>query len=475
MEELLSVHEKRGPDFVEAARARCDLERRLFPAQKLTAEGEEEEEDQKELPPEDELEDSEEKHAEEEMQNEGEIPNLIGDMKFINEVGIGLLPRETFLLQKSIERLITRKPLQTARFWGKVQGAEHDYYVCEAEYNEGDRPQRALEEEEKGEVPDDEKEVKVPMEPGDEGVGPNTYCYFVLPHLGGKWALLPDVTPQQIVASRSIRQLFSGNLDAPVFAPAGRFDGTERELLRCLIARIAHSCTLAPKGLYAPEEQPEEDQPLESTAPIALNEEWVAKPIRGPAHFLHRLPAILPQGRVAFWAPESEEEDKEREKHIERGPPILRPITEDEELPGGIPSWSTKWVKMGAVRLFWLRSNAWPGLSIVASPNADRMVMHYYGWGTKVTPPLKWPPLPEPKKKPAPVVEEEEEEEEDFGEHRERNPEEEEPTESDETPPPAKAAGPARPAAAAKPAAKPPPESESDETGTYGGSAYSDL
>jgi radial spoke head protein 4A len=155
---------------------------------------------------------------------------------------------------------------------------------------------------------------------------------FVLSHLGGKWTLLPDVTPQQIVASRSIRQLFTGNLDAPVFAPPGRFEGNEGELLRTLIARITHSCTLAPKGLYSPDETPEEDQPLESTTAITQNEEWVAKPVSGPAHFLHRLPAILPQGRVEFWMPESEEEDKERDKKIERGPPILRPITEDELL-----------------------------------------------------------------------------------------------------------------------------------------------
>jgi radial spoke head protein 4A len=459
IEELLSLQIKRCPDFISASAARCELERRLFQTQKLTAEGEEEEEDQKEAQPQDEQDEGEEKHPEEEVTNEGEIPNLIGDMRFMNQVGIGLLPRETCLLQKSIERLVTKKPLQGARFWGKVQGAEHDYYICEADFNEGERPQKASEEEDKGENPDAEKIVKVPIEQD----GPNTNVYFALPYLGGKWVLLPDVTPQQIVASRSIRQLFTGNLDAPVLAPDGRFDGTEKELLRCLIARIVHSCTLAPKGLYAPEEQVEEDQTLESTAVIIANEEWVGKPITGASHFLHRLPAILPQGRVEFWAPETEEEDKEREKHIERGPPILRPITEDEELPGNIPSWSTKWVLLGISRVFWLRSNAWPGLNIVTSPNADKIVMHYYGWGIKATPPLEWPSLPEPKKKPVPVVEEEEEEEEDKGEKKEKNPEEEEQAESEDLPT-RKKAGAAPPKEA--------PASDGDESGTYGDSTY---
>jgi hypothetical protein len=86
-----------------------------------------------------------------------------------------------------------------------------------------------------------------------------------------------------------------------------------------LIARIVHLCTFAPKGLYAPEEQPKEDQPLESTAAIVQNEDWVAKSVTGPVHFLHRLPAILPRGRVEFWAPQSEEDDKEHDKKIEEG------------------------------------------------------------------------------------------------------------------------------------------------------------
>jgi hypothetical protein len=175
-DELLALHEKHGPDFVEATRAHAELERKLFTAQKLTAEGEEEEEeDQKEAPPEDEADETEERHPEEEVQNEGEVPNLVGDMRFINQIGIGLTPRETYLLQKSIERLITKKPLQNARFWGKVQGAEHDYYICEAEFNEGDRPQKATEEEEKGENPDEDKLPKAPME---QETGPNTNVYF---------------------------------------------------------------------------------------------------------------------------------------------------------------------------------------------------------------------------------------------------------------------------------------------------------
>lgn len=388
-----------APDFIAAGKTKSRLESLLFLRQKLTAEGEEEEDTKEEQPEEA----SEEKHEEEEMHNEGEVPNTPSDMRFIAPTGIGLNERETILLQRAIEKLITSKPLATARFWGKVMGVERDYYIVECEFNDGERPHADTpEEEEKNEEDKTEKEPKAPME---DDSGPNTMNYFVCTALGGKWTLLPDVTPQQIVASRSIRQLFSGSLEADVLAPPGRFDGKEKELLRAFIARVTHSCTLAPKGQYNPEEEPEEDMPLESNAPIVLDEEWQPTPVTGMEHFLHRLPCILPQGRTEFWAPEAEEE--EEEPVPEKGVPILTPITEDEPIDG-TPSWSVRILQLPE-KLYWLRSNAWPGLSIVSNDNASRMVMHYYGWGMKATPPVEWPPLWEPKKKPKRVEEEEEE------------------------------------------------------------------
>jgi hypothetical protein len=143
--------------------------------------------------------------------------------------------------------------------------------------------------------------------------------------------------------------------------------------------------------------------------------------VTGLGHFLHRLPAILPQGRTEFWSPDAEEEEKDRV--VEKGPPILRPLTLDEPIGTDTPSWTFKIFEAPA-KLFWLRSNAWPGLKIVSSPNADRLVMHYYGWGSKETPPLEWPPLPEPKKKPKPRSEEEEEDRREGGTPKKKDPSE---------------------------------------------------
>ena len=390
-----------GPDFAAAARVNARLAINLFSRQKLTAEGEDEEEDTKEENHE------EEAHEEEETRNEGEVPNTPADMRFVASVGIGLSERETVLLQGAIEKLIRSRPLESARFWGKVMGVIRDYYIVSAEFHDGERPHAAASEEE------DHADQQMPME---EDSGPNASCYFVCTALGGSWTLLPDVTPQQIVASRSIRQMFTGDLNADVIAPPGRFDGKEKELLRAFIARVTHSCTLAPRGKFKPEEEPEEDAPLASNAPIEEVEEWEPKEVSGMSHFLHRLPCILPQGRTEFWAPEAEEEEKEPEREI--GVPILTPITEDS------PEWSMRVIALPE-KVYWLRSNAWPGLSVVTNHDASRMVMMYFGWGMKGTPPVEWPPLEEPKKK-AKKTEEEEEEEVKQNENENENEDEDE-------------------------------------------------
>jgi radial spoke head protein 4A len=432
---FLALREKSGPDFLAAAAVKSRIRSFLFPTQKLTAEGEEEEENGKEKQEEGGGgEEAEDKHHEEESNNDGEVPNVIGEMAFMSQFGVGLNPQETVLVQLATERLLRKKPLSVVRFWGKVFGADRDYYVWEAEYNEGARPHAESKEEEDKERKEDQPE-KVANAPLEEDSGPNQFSYFVCNFLGRTPDLLPDVTPKQIVASRSIKQMFTGHGDAPVIAPPGRFEGTEQHLLRAVIARIVHSCTIAIEGMYRPEEEPEEDVPLESTSSIVLNEEWAPRPIVGLDSFVHRLPAILPQGRVEFWAPEAEEEEKERP--AEKGPPILGPISADERM-GDVPSWSLRsvdvvapiaWaqppipgvsvdagskrgeshVKPETGKLFWLRSNAWPGLYVVASGTTDRIVMHYYGWAAKAGKPLEWPPIPEPKKKPPPAKEEEEE------------------------------------------------------------------
>ena len=445
-EKKLVFNEKLGPNFVEIGKITSRLRTNLFPKQKLTAEGEEEDEEpQQEGENEGDGEEAE-KPEEETVNENGEYPNLVSDMEWMNQVGVGLTRDETELLQLALHKLIQTNPLDNARFWGKINTIQGDYYIAEVTYSADSRPsaEAPQEEEDKGEEPK-EKEEKEPLAPMEEDSGPNTFCYFVCTALGKRWVRLPDIKPHQIAQSRSIRQRFSGNLSTPVLAPPGRFDGNEGTLLRATIARMYHSTTLAPKGKYVPEEgyPEEEDQRLASNAALTEVEEWSGKPINNPlTGFVHRVPYLLPQGRTEEWVPETEEEqDEEKKPTGPVYPSILRPIGEDEpvgnhpkpQLPEGqepedipenikaqsfdgfqIPSWTVRTEKLPkkGQKLFWLRSNTWPGMNILSSETGDKMVQMYFGDGLKVEPPLDWPPAWKPKPKPAPPKEEEEKEEE---------------------------------------------------------------
>ena len=372
----------------------------LFARQRLTAEGEEEEDDKEET-------EDQEEHEEPEEENEGEFSNLLEEMRLLEIAGLGLPENETRLLQLSINRLIKSKPLETARFWGKFETTTGCYYIAEAEFKEGERPRgdeeaETDETEEKPEENENPEDQPVPME---EDSGPNQYSYFALTQFGGTWHLLPDVLPRQIVASRSIRQMLSGDLKHPVEAPEGRFEGVEENLLRCQIARMSHTGSIAPAGLWVPEEEPEEDQELDSNAPISENEEYEYKPINSLSQYVHRLPCILPQGRVEFYIPEGIDEEDLPEP--EKGPPILRPLSQDEPV-GRYPPWCFKQIN-GLKRCNVIRSLVWPGLYIVSTEKGEKLYMVYFGWGMKATDPLPWPPLPEPK--PVETPEEDEEEE----------------------------------------------------------------
>ncbi|KAH0786112.1 radial spoke head protein 4 A [Histomonas meleagridis] len=387
---LLNLHQQGCPDFVAISKAKSRIQTQLFPKERLTAEVEEEEEINEQL----EGETPENHEEEEEEPNEGEVPNVISDMKFLHEVGLGLTTHETILLQLSIQKLIRSHPISTARFWGKVNGVERDYYIVEVEFHEGSRPHpETNEEEDTNNNPD-----TIPIE---EETGPNTYNYFVCNTLGGKWTLLPDIEPIQISSSRCIKQMFTGDLNAEVNSPPNRFKGTEKELLRSFIARVYHSCTISPKGQYISEEEPEEDLPLYSNAPIVLNEEHEFKALKGMEDFVHRTAFLLPQGRVDYYHPINEEEEKNENEEemlndIEVGPPILRSIVEDEPINGNIPSWS---IRVNNDKIFWLRSNTWPGLNVVSNYNGERVINVYFGWGMKATEAEEWPPLIEKENK----------------------------------------------------------------------------
>jgi hypothetical protein len=80
---------------------------------------------------------------------------------------------------------------------------------------------------------------------GTEGI--NRYIYWVSNSIMEDWYELPDITHEQLVASRNFKYQFTGILDAKVRG-FSYFPGKESHLLKCQIIRIMHSCNIVPDG-----------------------------------------------------------------------------------------------------------------------------------------------------------------------------------------------------------------------------------
>lgn len=117
--------------------------------------------------------------------------------------GVGFGEQETYRLQKSIKKLATDTQASDIRFFGKILGTKQDYYVVEATVEGGDDEEG--DDEEKG----PEFELK--------GSGVNKFTYFVAANSLADWAKLPDLSPQEIEASRQIKVSFTGDLERNIY------------------------------------------------------------------------------------------------------------------------------------------------------------------------------------------------------------------------------------------------------------------
>lgn len=227
---------------------------------------------------------------------------------------------------KSLKQLATTTAATNVRLWGKIHGSETDYYIAEGVF--------------------DGNQIEEP--PADfeaRGSGVNKFVYWACNNPLTQWTQLPDLLPKDIKAARSIKVNFSGNLERTITTNPFFF-GKEKHFLRAQVARISHSTTLAPKGLYRTVEDNErdiedntpEDGPIKlpSTQDMAKPESWV-----------HYSQNILLCNRLTHMEPEADEnEDPEvLKKRIEAADPFerrLKPINLDAKVKGGLPAWTVK-------------------------------------------------------------------------------------------------------------------------------------
>lgn len=249
----------------------------------------------------------------------GMVPDLLEDSYVYQWAGIGFGQQEVYRLQKSLKKLAADTGAGSLRFWGMIRGTKQDYYIAEGE----------LAEEGEGE---DER----PADFEAPGSGVNASTYWVSHSTYGAWNKLPHLSPNDIRAARTIKVLFTGDLERTIFTNPYFFE-KEKVYLRAQIARISHSTTLTPKGLWRTTE--DDPRALEENAPeegeitlpttMAMNNE---------AMWVHLKDGILGNCRTKHLEPTDPPEDADPEelmKQIIAADPFdakLKPVASDNKV-----------------------------------------------------------------------------------------------------------------------------------------------
>ncbi|XP_019949301.2 radial spoke head protein 4 homolog A-like [Paralichthys olivaceus] len=350
---------------------------------------------------------------------ESPLPNLNEIGFYLEQVGSGLCRDEMQMIFLALKQLVKSQELLRCRLWGKILGRESNYIVAETECREEEEEEEQISKEEEREAETQEYDQNemdslpkstykpppvVPKEP--IGTGANKFVYYVCKEPGLPWVKLPSVSPAQIVVARQIRKFFSGKLDAPInsYPP---FPGNEANYLRAQIARISAGTQISPQGFFqtVEEESDEEDEEPQNSYKVNPDFESILAAEMALSNWVHHIQHILPQGRCTWMnmavepkdsieegeTEETEEEPDEPE--AEFGPPLLTPLSQDEEM-FNTPPWSSRLsstlISQYAIAV--LRSNLWPGaIAYACGKKFDNI---YIGWGLKYVGEGYSPPAP---------------------------------------------------------------------------------
>ncbi len=247
---------------------------------------------------------------------------------------------------------------------------------------------------------------------GEDGLNKN--IYYVTNDLTDEWIELPDVRPSLLRGARKIRYVFTGNLKRQIITNP-HFNGTEKDYLRCQIARISFNTNIVPSINHYKVAEP--DAPYK---PLEKNEE--AKPMKindclNIKNWIHFQPAILKEGRINHFereVPEGiEDPDAYKKSFIAKDPfdKRMKSIADDQPLPSSIPNiklpaWKTQYVYDDKIytnpniklnpdeedpnnqkdntanyTIICIRSLRWPGAHLIRYKNENYNV--YFGWGQK--------------------------------------------------------------------------------------------
>jgi hypothetical protein len=206
------------------------------------------------------------------------VPDYVDIFNKLSYGGLSFSVKESILITNSLRNLASTLP-GNVTFFGKIFGSEKDYYIAEA--TEIDPPA--------------DFNYDADMEKRKED-GINRNVFYVTNNLTEKWVELPDVKPSQIKLSRKIKYIFTGNLNRKIYTNP-TFNGEERHLLRCQIARIYHGAKLVPSINHYTIEDPE--SPFKQLVPAEKPKRLTNENLTSLDYWIHYPPGILNNGRIS--------------------------------------------------------------------------------------------------------------------------------------------------------------------------------
>lgn len=186
-----------------------------------------------------------------------QVQNWMQTARALEWAGLSFGETNDFKIQAVLQKLARDNDTAHVSFFGKVLGQERDYWVfcgrLKKYYSCGEE------------------------EPN--GTGINALTFWASNALDQDFVELPCVCPAQMVASRELKRVLKGSLEAKVDGFPS-FPGQEKHLLKCQLARIAHACQIVPAGQYKPnDDEPRkiefgEDFKLQELSELVSLENW---------------------------------------------------------------------------------------------------------------------------------------------------------------------------------------------------------
>eukprot|EP01013_Petalomonas_cantuscygni_P031037 TRINITY_DN57165_c0_g1_i1.p1 TRINITY_DN57165_c0_g1~~TRINITY_DN57165_c0_g1_i1.p1 ORF type:complete len:555 (+),score=85.55 TRINITY_DN57165_c0_g1_i1:109-1773(+) len=376
------------------------------------------------------------------------VPDFLADAELFRSVGVGLPEAENLFIAAALRLVAARFPVASVRFWGKLLGDPHGYYVVEAtpdpdrfdddeflvQAGGGSAAYRTISRAPGG--GDGEEDVRglgflateinpalppaaptIPPEP--RGVGTNRFLYYAASTASpAQWFPLPLADPSLIAAARdgSVRTLVSGDPTASV-PSVHPFPGLERDYVRVVVARVTHGTTAFVRDAFVairgnddeapvPAPMSEEMTPLvpqeipdsDDTDAVAAVAAWASgydgDVLMSPSMWVHGS-APLGHAIARCTYPRADNDDEAaRLPPPEVIPPVLQPLSDD-----GAVAFGTAWSVRRAFHLpssrsatYVLRSLRWPGAYTVAVCHPRQLhgamtTSVYIGDGRKTQPP----------------------------------------------------------------------------------------